>query len=138
MAPPDATDVQLSLSHVTRRYAPGGTPAVDDLSLSVARGQILALLGPSGCGKTTTLRLIAGFERPDAGHVVVGGQLVASADRGAMVPPEERSVGVVFQDYALFPHLTVEDNVAFGLVGRPRAARRARGREVLDLVGLAD
>jgi iron(III) transport system ATP-binding protein len=126
------------LSHVSRRYEGDRPPAVDDLSLTVERGRILALLGPSGCGKTTTLRLIAGFERPDAGRILIDGRIMAAADGGALVPPEARSVGVVFQDYALFPHLTVEQNVAFGLDRHPRPARRSRVGEVLDLVGLAD
>jgi iron(III) transport system ATP-binding protein len=134
----ETAPVQLSLSHVTKRYGTDHAAAVDDLTLAVARGQILALLGPSGCGKTTTLRLIAGFERPDRGEIVIGGRLVAAHDGRSMVPPEERSVGVVFQDYALFPHLTIEDNVAFGLTKLPRGRRRARVMEVLELVGLTD
>ncbi len=127
---------QLTLSSVTKRYAPDGPPAVDGLSFKVDRGHILALLGPSGCGKTTTLRLIAGFESPEAGQVIIAGRTVADGPR-AGVPPEERGVGIVFQDYALFPHLTVEDNVGFGLRGLGRSARRERAREVLGQVGLA-
>ena len=128
---------QLTLSRVTKRYADDGPPAVDGLSFSVERGCILALLGPSGCGKTTTLRLIAGFETPDAGQVVIAGKTVADAT-GAGVPPEERGVGIVFQDYALFPHLTVASNVGFGLRSLGRSARRQRVNEVLAQVGLAD
>src|SRR5262245_31893861 len=127
----------VSLSLVTRRYDRAALPAVDALSFDVERGHILALLGPSGCGKTTTLRLIAGFESPDAGVIVTDGGTMADGSRGTMVPPEERGVGVVFQDYALFPHLTVRDNVAFGLRRLSQSARRERGREILDLVGLA-
>jgi len=126
----------LTLAHLTKRFGSDRAPAVDGLTLSVEEGQILALLGPSGCGKTTTLRLIAGFEHPDAGQVVIGGRLMADGDRGTTVPPEARGVGVVFQDYALFPHLTVEDNVGFGLHTLPRERRRERVRSVLDLVGL--
>jgi iron(III) transport system ATP-binding protein len=127
----------LELSGVTKRYALDGPPAVDDLSVTVDKGCILALLGPSGCGKTTTLRLIAGFENPDAGTIAIGGRAVAEG-RGAGVPPEERGVGLVFQDYALFPHLTVEDNVAFGLLRMGKRARRDRVGEVLGLVGLTE
>jgi iron(III) transport system ATP-binding protein len=128
---------QLILSRVTKRYHPDGPPAVGGLSFSVDPGRILALLGPSGCGKTTTLRLIAGFEAPDAGQVVIAGRTVADGP-GPGVPPEDRGVGIVFQDYALFPHLTVDDNVGFGLRALGRSARRDRAREILSLVGLAD
>ena len=121
----------LVLDRVSKRFGPGSAPAVDGLSLRVAEGEILALLGPSGCGKTTTLRLIAGLETPDAGTITLRGRTVAGP--GQTVPPEERGVGIVFQDYALFPHLTVSDNVGFGL---PRPSRRGRVEEVLDLVGL--
>jgi iron(III) transport system ATP-binding protein len=124
----------LELAAVTRRYRRGQPPAVDGVSLTVSRGEILALLGPSGSGKSTLLRLIAGFERPDAGSVAINGRVVA--DAGFAVPPERRGVGIVFQDYALFPHLTVEANVAFGLHGLERSRRRERVRSFLDLVGL--
>jgi iron(III) transport system ATP-binding protein len=128
----------LTLARLTKRFGADRPPAVDSLTLAVEPGQILALLGPSGCGKTTTLRLIAGFESPDAGQVIIAGRLMADAERGTAVPPEGRGVGVVFQDYALFPHLTVEANVGFGLHALPRERRRERVRSVLDLVGLAD
>ena len=110
----------------------GDVRAVDGASLDVARGEFLALLGPSGCGKTTLLRLIAGFEVPDAGSVELDGTTVAGR---SWVPPERRRVGMVFQDYALFPHLTVEENVGFGL---RRSGRPERVREALALVGLGD
>jgi iron(III) transport system ATP-binding protein len=110
----------------------GRVCAVNQMSFRVARGQILALFGPSGCGKTTALRLVAGFERPDGGRVEIDGQRVAGG--GVYVPPERRRVGIVFQDYALFPHFTVADNVAFGL---PRSGNRARHVEaLLEQVGL--
>ena len=107
--------------------------ALTDFSLSLQAGQLLALLGPSGCGKTTTLRLIAGFERPDSGEIHIDG--VAVAGPQAFVPPEGRRVGMVFQDYALFPHLDVAGNIAFGLQGSA-AQRERRTQEMLALVGL--
>jgi iron(III) transport system ATP-binding protein len=128
----------LTLARLTKRFGRDRAPAVEGLSLAVERGEILALLGPSGCGKTTTLRLIAGFETPDTGRVIIGDRVMADTERGLAVPPEERGVGVVFQDYALFPHLTVKDNVAFGLHALPRDQRRQRVRAVLDLVGMLD
>jgi iron(III) transport system ATP-binding protein len=128
----------LKLAQLTKRFGRDRAPAVEGLTLAVERGEILALLGPSGCGKTTTLRLIAGFETPDTGRVIIGDRVMADAERGLAVPPEERGVGVVFQDYALFPHLTVEDNVAFGLHSLSRDQRRQRVRAVLDLVGMLD
>ncbi len=125
----------LELDEVTKRFAADGPPAVDGLSIRVAQGEILALLGPSGCGKTTTLRIIAGLEAPDSGTVTVRGRIVAGP--GLAVPAEERGVGIVFQDYALFPHLTVAENVAFGLPKVSRGVRQARMGEVLDLVGMS-
>ncbi|HEX6311678.1 MAG TPA: ABC transporter ATP-binding protein [Acidimicrobiia bacterium] len=110
----------------------GAVRAVDRVTLGVQEGEVLALLGPSGCGKTTTLRLVAGFERPDAGTVVLAGTEVAGP--AGFVPPERRRVGVVFQDYALFPHLTVAQNVGYGL--RDRSTRAARVGAMLELVGL--
>src|SRR5687768_14739702 len=114
---------------VSKRF--GAVRAVEDAQLCVEPGELVALLGPSGCGKTTLLRLIAGFEEPDAGAVEVAGTPVAG--NGTWVPPERRRVGMVFQDYALFPHLTVAENVGFGL---PRNERRTRVPAVLALVDL--
>lgn len=128
----------LTLCEVSKRFRAGDPPAVAELTFAVGRGQILALLGPSGCGKTTTLRLIAGFEVPDTGRITIGDRVMADVERGIHVPPEARGVGMVFQDYALFPHLTVAQNVGFGLRCWPAPKRRARAREVLELVGLAD
>jgi iron(III) transport system ATP-binding protein len=119
----------IRLEGVTKRF--GATTAVDDASLCVDRGEVVALLGPSGCGKTTLLRLIAGFERPDGGSVTVAGRTVASA--ATWTAPEARRVGMVFQDYALFPHLSVAANVGFGL---PRRQRASRVPELLSIVGL--
>jgi iron(III) transport system ATP-binding protein len=122
----------LQVRHLTKRFTNSGYPAVEDVSFELERGEILALVGPSGCGKTTTLRLIAGLERPGAGHIWLDGRLLAS--ESVLVPPEQRGVGMVFQDYALFPHLTVFENVAFGLQRLPAAEKRARVGELLNLV----
>ncbi len=119
----------IGLDRVTKRF--GAVAAVDEASLCVDRGEVVALLGPSGCGKTTLLRLIAGFERPDAGTVEVDGRIVAGAE--AWIAPEARRVGMVFQDYALFPHLSVAANVGFGLGRRDRPRRVP---ELLAIVGL--
>lgn len=113
-------------------HAYGATVAVRDFDLEVGPGELVCLLGPSGCGKTTALRLAAGLETPKAGEIVLNGATVATP-AGAL-PPERRDIGMVFQDYALFPHLTVIENVAFGLDGRPKAERLARARDCLGLV----
>ncbi len=110
------------------------TQAVNRISLDVKAGEILALLGPSGCGKTTTLRLIAGFEKPDSGKIIIGERVVADATH--FVPPEKRGIGMVFQDHALFPHLTVFENIAFGLQAKTKAEIRTTVGEILHLVGL--
>jgi len=110
----------------------GETAVIRGVSLTVYSGQILALLGPSGCGKTTTLRLIAGFEQLDSGRIEIGGRAVA--DERFHLPPEKRRVGMVFQDYAIFPHLNVTQNVAFGL-GRGAEAR-TRSEALLEMVGM--
>ncbi|MGM0563492.1 MAG: ABC transporter ATP-binding protein [Pseudomonadota bacterium] len=113
----------------------GGQPILEGVSLDLAQGEIGCLLGPSGCGKTTLLRCIAGFEQPLAGRITLGGQAVA--DHRHTVPVERRHVGMVFQDFALFPHLSVADNIGFGLKGQKRERREARVDELLQLVGLA-
>jgi spermidine/putrescine transport system ATP-binding protein len=123
-------DADIHLEAVTKRF--GETTAVDDLTLSIPRGAFYALLGPSGCGKTTTLRMVGGFEDPTQGKVFLGGDEVTN------LPPYKRDVNTVFQSYALFPHLTVERNVAFGLerkkVGKAEVRRRVA--EALELVQL--
>jgi iron(III) transport system ATP-binding protein len=119
----------IRLDGVSKRY--GEILAVDTASFCVERGEVVALLGPSGCGKTTLLRLVAGFERPDAGTVAIDERPVSGS--GRWVPPERRRVGMVFQDYALFPHLTVAENVGFGL---SRRRRPQRVPELLAIVGL--
>ncbi|MFQ5520227.1 MAG: ABC transporter ATP-binding protein [Candidatus Methylomirabilia bacterium] len=127
---------QLSLSGVTKRFPGNPGPAVDALTLTVETGEIVALLGPSGAGKTTILRLIAGFDIPDDGVIEIGGSTMT--DGSQFVPPELRGVGMVFQDYALFPHLTTAQNIAFGLRRLERAARERRTGEVLGRVGLEE
>lgn len=107
---------------------------MDDISFTLSNGEILALVGPSGCGKTTTLRLIAGLERPDSGSLHIKGGLVA--DERHFTPPEKRGVGMVFQDHALFPHMTVFENVKFGLKGQPAVHARETTLSILKLVGL--
>ncbi|ELZ45355.1 ABC transporter [Halorubrum coriense DSM 10284] len=132
-ADPADAPVAVELDGVSKRY--GGTTAVDDVSLRVREGEFFTLVGPSGCGKTTTLRLIAGFEEPTSGTVRFAGESVAG------VPPEDRDVGVVFQSYALFPHMTVGENVAYGLnFADPPAGvtRDERVAELLELVDLPD
>ena len=125
----------LSLQAVGKAFEPG-VPVLQDVSLDVAPGALVCLLGPSGCGKTTLLRLVAGFEAPDAGTIQLGGRQVSRP--GHVVAPEKRQIGMVFQDYALFPHMTVAQNVQFGLFRRPAAQRRRRLAELLQLIGLAD
>jgi iron(III) transport system ATP-binding protein len=126
----------FTLESVTKRFA--GAIAVNGVSLSIPSGAFVAQLGPSGCGKTTLLRLLAGFERPNAGRILFGDQCVASP--GHHVPPEERHVAMVFQSYALWPHMSVSENVAFPLsiAGVPAAARRNSVNSVLERVGLAE
>ncbi|HEV8321817.1 MAG TPA: ABC transporter ATP-binding protein [Myxococcota bacterium] len=127
----------LALDAVALRYGPRDVLA--GLTLSVGAGEVLALLGPSGSGKSTVVRLVLGLAAPDAGEVRVGGALVSSAGR-VVVPPEERGLGVVFQDLALWPHLTVRGNLAFGLSARgvPRHDRHRRIDAMLARVGLSD
>ncbi len=124
----------IELSHISLTYPNAAAPALSDLTLAVEEGATLSILGPSGCGKTTVLRAIAGFERPQAGAITIDGRPVC--DAANWVVPEERGVGMVFQDYALFPHLTVAENVAFGLQRLGKAAVHMVA-QTLDLVGLS-
>ncbi|MEO1094327.1 MAG: ABC transporter ATP-binding protein [Cyanobacteria bacterium J06638_28] len=133
--------VILQLHQLRKHFGGLLTPAVDNVSLTLAKGDLLGLLGPSGCGKTTLLRLIAGFERPHEGRIELAGRTVCGS--GHWVPPERRDVGVVFQDYALFPHLSVLENVAFGLRSLARQGKlpgdkvSGEAQQAIALVGLS-
>lgn len=124
----------LDLLSVRKSYARKADPAVRDLTLHLPAGQLLALVGESGSGKTTLLRLISGLERPDDGEVRIDGHTVATAHRS--LPPEQRQIGMVFQDGALFPHLTISRNIAYGLRGQTRAQQKQKIDSLLCLVGL--
>jgi iron(III) transport system ATP-binding protein len=124
--------IAVRCENLSKTY--GDARAVNDVSLSVTIGEILALLGPSGCGKTTTLRLIAGFAKPDSGQIEIGGRPVAGPR--LFVPPEQRGVGMVFQDYAIFPHLTVFQNVIYGLNRQKPSQMRENAMMMLKLVGM--
>ena len=133
-SPQTGTDTVLEITGVTKRFGPEA--AVEDLSLAVEDGELLTFLGPSGCGKTTTLRLIAGLTEPSEGRVSIAGETVAGD--GAFVAPENRDVGLVFQNFALFPHLDVAENIAFGIADWDEADRERRVDELLELVGLEE
>ena len=128
---PDLDEVRLAMSGISHAY--GGAKVLDDVSLELRAGEVTCLLGPSGCGKSTLLRIAAGVERQSEGEVRVGGRVVSGAR--AHVPPEHRGIGLMFQDFALFPHLPVAKNVAFGL-GGSAADKAARAQVLLDRVGL--
>jgi iron(III) transport system ATP-binding protein len=128
------TRISLAMRDIDHAY--GARTVLSGASLVARRGEITCLLGPSGCGKTTLLRLAAGLETPRAGDIHVDGRLVTGD--GVLVPPEQRGVGLLFQDYALFPHLTVADNIGFGLRGRPAAERARRVNALLELTRLGD
>jgi iron(III) transport system ATP-binding protein len=133
------TEPFLRVDNLQKVFDGGAAPAVDGVSFGVARGKMLTLLGPSGCGKTTTLRCIAGLENPTAGTISIEGEPVTSVERGLALPPERRNVGMVFQSYAVWPHMTVAQNVALPLevrrVHKPEIRRRVL--ETLELVGLS-
>ncbi len=126
----------IELIKVSKNYPNSKLPAICEVSLKVEEGEVLALLGPSGSGKTTLLRLIAGFETPDEGVVLLKGNVVS--EQGLALPPEKRGVGMVFQDYALFPHLNAADNIAFGLRRMSRSEKNEKVCTILEMVGLSD
>jgi iron(III) transport system ATP-binding protein len=126
----------LRIANLTKRFSAIGQPAVDQLTLEVQADEVFSLVGPSGCGKTTALRMIAGLETPDAGSIRIGDTVIEG--HGVHVPSEQRQIGLVFQELALFPHLDVLHNTMFGLDKLPRNRRRDRAMEVLDWVGMAD
>jgi iron(III) transport system ATP-binding protein len=129
----------LNVSDLRKQFAIG-RPAIDGVSFDVPAGEIVVLLGPSGCGKTTTLRCVAGLEHPTSGEISIGGNVVSSPARGILLPPRMRDLGMVFQSYAVWPHMTVRQNVVYPLkhrkIGRAEANRRVN--EVLELVGLSE
>ena len=129
--------MDITLQHISKSY--GGRPVIRDVSLTVRSGSFTTLLGPSGCGKTTLLRMIAGLETPDAGEIFLGSRCVFSGAQGISVPPEARGLGFVFQDFALWPHMTVFENTAFGLRASGRTEHLAeRVRQALSIVHLEE
>ena len=131
-------EILLEVSGVSRYY--GTSPAVDNIDLEVRKGEVFALLGASGCGKSTTLRMVAGLEPLDEGRITMGGRILADAGTGRSLVPERRDIGIVFQSYAVWPHMTVAKNVEFPLKMRkvPRQERRAKVADILELTGLSE
>jgi ABC-type Fe3+/spermidine/putrescine transport system ATPase subunit len=138
---PPASDAKIAvrLQHLWKTYPGSSQPAVQDLSLDILDGEIMTLLGPSGCGKTTTLRMVAGLEKPDEGDIFFGDQAVVMTSRGLCLSPDKRNVGMVFQSYAIWPHMTVAENVAFPLKARrfPKKEIKERVARALELIGLS-
>ena len=130
----------LLISDLEKRFAPGVRPAVDGVSFDVPAGEIVVLLGPSGCGKTTTLRCVAGLEHPTGGRISIGDRVVSEPARGLLVSPRERDIGMVFQSYAVWPHMTVRQNVAYPLKHRKNSGGNitAKVNDTLELVGLGE
>jgi len=138
-----AESASVQITNVRKEFRRSGgavVTAIDDCSLSVGPSEFLVLLGPSGCGKTTLLRTLAGLERPDGGEIAIDGRLVYSSQRGLNLPPEQRPVGMVFQSYALWPHMSVYKNVSYPLESRraDRSTIRERVMKALGAVGVAD
>lgn len=129
---------EVRIEHVFKRF--GAVTAVNDFNLVVKNGEFVSILGPSGCGKTTTLRMIAGFERATEGEIYIGDQCVSSSLKGSFTPPEKRDIGMVFQSYAVWPHMTVADNVGYPLKIQKvdKAERERRVQEMLELVHLGE
>ncbi len=129
---------EVKIEHVFKRY--GDITVVDDFNLEVKDGEFVSILGPSGCGKTTTLRMVAGFEKATEGRISIGNMVVSSSDEKIFVPPEKRGIGMVFQSYAVWPHMTVFDNVGYPLKIQkvPAEERKRRIEEMLELVHLAE
>src|ERR1700710_166021 len=129
----------LDVSDLRKQFSVG-RPAIDGVSFAVPAGEIVVLLGPSGCGKTTTLRCVAGLEHPTGGEISIAGKVVSSPGRGVLVPPRLRNLGMVFQSYAVWPHMTVRQNVVYPLKHRniARAEATRKVDEVLQLVGLTE
>jgi ABC-type ATPase involved in cell division len=129
----------IRLENLSKTYPGNAQRAVDSLSIDIADGEVFTLLGPSGCGKSTTLRLVAGLEEPDEGTITFAGKTIVSVADGISLPPDKRNLGMVFQSYAIWPHMTVEENVGFPLKARkfPLHGIKDRVAEVLDLVGMA-
>ncbi|MEO3425839.1 ABC transporter ATP-binding protein [Enterobacter soli] len=130
----------IQLTNLTKTYPGSDIPAVNSINLTVKDGEFMCLLGPSGCGKTTILRMIAGIEHASGGEICIGDKVVDSVARGTYVPPEKRGIGLVFQSYALWPHMTVEQNVDFGLRLQkvPAKERIARSQDVMEKLRIAD
>ena len=129
---------EVRIEHVFKRF--GGVTAVNDFNLTVKDGEFVSILGPSGCGKTTTLRMIAGFERATEGEIYIGENCVSSSDKGTFAPPEKRDIGMVFQSYAVWPHMTVAENVGYPLKIQKvdKETRAKRVQEMLELVHLGE
>jgi len=131
---------ELVIKNLMKHYAAGAKPAVNDVTITIEAGNILALLGPSGCGKTTTLRSVAGLDHPTGGTISIGGRIVADPANGLFVPPQHRNLGMVFQSYAVWPHMTVRENVEYPLKNKKLSRKEIhlKAAQALELVGLEE